>query len=158
MNKMKRIAVALLAGVLGFLWLATIITLFSVIGCSEKEEVATPTEPQLDGRAAEIYEILLTVGGEAKEARFSYASACAPDREFVPFSVVHLSEMAIEAASLEAEGYEMKCISFADGGDGYGAVHPEHGVLFECSLESGLFITMLRGSLEDQTAECAVVQ
>jgi hypothetical protein len=118
-------------------------------------DVPTVVEKAKRQRAQEIAAMISRAVGQAGDM---YEAGCYPPRQKVPYRVLTVSQIAEQAVQMEDDGWEIRCVAFAGEGDSYGAVHPDLGVLFECPVAEGLALTMLRGSVEDGTAECAVLQ
>jgi hypothetical protein len=125
-----------------------------LMGCSVETPVA-PESERLARRAAEIEAILLQIVSSQSK---NYETACYPSRPFLIYDASHLSDMALEAAGNEMNGYNITCVSIGGKGDTFGAVHPTRRMVFQCPIGEGLVITMQRGSIADGTAECMVVQ
>ena len=129
-----------------------------LVGCSQ-EQPAGPQSGEItetpDDRASEIEDMLARVVGAEGSV---FEAGCYPPRFLGAFDLSNLAVMAITAAQMEQEGWEITCASYATPGDSFGAVHPRTGMVFECPINPGLVIAMQRGSVADGTAECAVVQ
>ena len=133
---------------------AVALVIVMLTGCSGEQ----PQKPELSGKSDRVSEIENMLLAVVSQVSTDYDAGCYPPRPYLGVDMAQLSDMAMNAATLETQGYDISCVSFGGKGDSFGAVHPDQGLLFECPVGEGLVITMQRGSVTDGTADCVVVQ